>query len=813
MVLPPAIAASSDQPAPRQTLPTGGSDANTSNADAQAGRRVFLRIGGGAPGSNRVIYHQMTPVLHPDDVLSTASMRLQLQQLDHTLRNHELHLLAMQTARDNLDVENLDQIHFSDLQIQSIETRIRQIVVLRSAVAQRLVAAEAELAQQESSQAQAPPSVAAPTETPHWQTTTVELQELSSPQPQPVSIAGGSATIAGGSDTVQPQPQQQRATLHGTISRNDSAREHAIEIPVGVNNLRMHVNRTGHQIVTTPNSIGQQVQIAIPHVRLAPLETLQLPFERRSSDEDDASEEQRRFQCAICFEYMQDPASCGSCSTRYCAPCIVRVARTPNRNKCPTCRTEITPEGIKRDGKLQMEIRQAARIRCACEGCDAILPLDKVQSHETQCKYVPMRCRYAPFGCGWKGRRMDVPHHETVCDLAKVSNLVEQFRQSRADHQHIIGHIQQRLSGTTDMMEVHHRLLARLQPHPTNLFDLANIVYTATCTPAMLLFNRDVWRMFLSADQGRAAVCNFLYLLPSFVLIARCAGMGYRTFLFVGETTSIDDYLREMEKVLLSVTVVLTGVLIGLCFFLDHASCTAFSNYNIRGWERKFLHDLVSLSFCVLFFMAVEFDGAFTKAGIVWMMVCTSTCFFPSLVMTILSRSSGIVDITTEKILSSGRAAEVVIFGVRYGLLANFLGVLPTLDAFCLLQLFQGKFSQISTWNLTMTDDGILSQVPNDVRMFYAGTRLAVKALEFVGDKRSPVDTILGLMLLPLVNKVVYQLTLLGVEIGSKMIGRALHTQGQLVVNPMNISSVYDGMGITSFAVWTMLLGGIALSF
>lgn len=806
MVLPNDNAESLDQPTSRQTLPNGGSDANTSNANApssiaQAGRRVYeLQIRGGAPGSNHVIHHQLIPVLRPQaEVLLPAAMRLQVQrsqvqQLDHMIQHHEQQLLAVQRARQNLDVAS--QIQISDLQIQSLETRIRQNVNLRSAIAQLLVTAEADLAQQELSQTQAPPMVAAPAEiiSHDWQTTTVELQESSPAHPQPVSDASGNSTIADGSDTAQPQQQPQLATLHGRISRNHTAQEHTIEIPVGVSNLRMH-------------------QIMIPHVRLMSLEAEQLPFQRRTSDEDSASEEQRRFQCAICFEFMQDPASCGSCSTRYCAPCIIRVARTPRHNKCPTCRTEITPEGIKRDAELKMEIRQAARIRCAYEGCDAILPLDQVQAHETQCTYVPMRCRYAPFGCGWKGRRMDIPHHESVCDLAKISNLVEQFRQSRADHQHIIGHIQQRLSGTNDMMEVHNRLLSRLQRHPTNLLDLGNIVYTATCTPAMLLFNRDVWRMFLSTDQGRAAVCNFLYLLPSFVLIARCAGMGYRTFLFVGETTSMDDYLREMEKVLLSVTVVLTGVLIGLCFFLDHASCTAFSNYNIRGWERKFLQDLVSCSFCGFIFLAAEFDGAFIKAGIVWMMVCTSTCFFPSLVITILSRSSGIVDINTEKNLSSGRAAGVVIFGVRYGLLANFLGVLPTLDAFYLLQLFQRKFSHISTWNLTMTDDGILSQVPDAVRMFYAGTRLAVKALEFVGDNRSPVDTILGLMLLPLVNKVVYQLTQLGVEIGNRMIGRALRAQGELVVNPMNVSSVYDGMGITSFAVWTMLLGGIALSF
>ena len=148
-------------------------------------------------------------------------------------------------------------------------------------------------------------------------------------------------------------------------------------------------------------------------------------------------------------EFLQDPASCGQCQSRFCLNCIRRVARMAGANtlaKCPTCRCEFSTSDIRRDSELRERMQRANTVECQYQGCSAQLSLNQVKSHEQSCLFVPLKCRYATFGCDWKGTRQLLTEHESICPLMQVSDLVEQFRQTRADHEHSLNLLQTRVS-------------------------------------------------------------------------------------------------------------------------------------------------------------------------------------------------------------------------------------------------------------------------------------------------------------------------------------------------------------------------------
>jgi hypothetical protein len=133
--------------------------------------------------------------------------------------------------------------------------------------------------------------------------------------------------------------------------------------------------------------------------------------------------------------------------------------------KCPTCRCEFQMSDITLDADLKERIQRANTVTCQYEGCNAQLSLNQVAIHEQTCLFVPIKCRYASFGCEWKGTRQTLVEHEATCSLMQVSNLVEQFRQTRADHGHALNHLQTRVC----IHELRDVLLH---------FDLANCCYS-----------------------------------------------------------------------------------------------------------------------------------------------------------------------------------------------------------------------------------------------------------------------------------------------------------------------------------------------
>ena len=143
-----------------------------------------------------------------------------------------------------------------------------------------------------------------------------------------------------------------------------------------------------------------------------------------TDDEEDTKKKQlKKFECALCVEYMENPVGCGntSCDSRFCDVCLKKVivnaaAQTLGNQleaKCPHCRKVFTAQSIKEDKELKKEMDECTdTVKCQYSGCDTQLSIGIVKLHEATCPYQQLKCRYSDWGCEWIGRRMDLSDHE-----------------------------------------------------------------------------------------------------------------------------------------------------------------------------------------------------------------------------------------------------------------------------------------------------------------------------------------------------------------------------------------------------------------
>ena len=255
-----------------------------------------------------------------------------------------------------------------------------------------------------------------------------------------------------------------RVRIH--ISANGSS------IPQNVAGYRIHGHRNQiiyenvnplqnqtHRITLGGYGSGLQ-RIPMPQIMpappLPPLEPLPLPHLRSHSNDDD---EMKKFECAICFEYLNVPVYCGSCPVRFCKGCLEKVIvqdlqrsataaaeaaaqynnTTPAQPsaRCPHCRTPINH--IQFDYTLQSEMNACSKsIQCPFEGCEAALTLKDLSNHEKSCLFLPLKCRYHQWGCEWSGTLSDLPSHEEVCELNKIKSVIERIRGGHWELSHVM---------------------------------------------------------------------------------------------------------------------------------------------------------------------------------------------------------------------------------------------------------------------------------------------------------------------------------------------------------------------------------------
>mmetsp|Transcript_27180 Transcript_27180/g.48797 ORF Transcript_27180/g.48797 Transcript_27180/m.48797 type:complete len:335 (+) Transcript_27180:1482-2486(+) len=86
--------------------------------------------------------------------------------------------------------------------------------------------------------------------------------------------------------------------------------------------------------------------------------------------------------CTICSELLKHPVSCSACKSYLCSDCVFESDRLPQ--KCPHSDEDIVPVHRLLEQKLN-----SIQLYCSfkLKGCTALVTLDKVDGHESGCKF------------------------------------------------------------------------------------------------------------------------------------------------------------------------------------------------------------------------------------------------------------------------------------------------------------------------------------------------------------------------------------------------------------------------------------------
>jgi hypothetical protein len=221
---------------------------------------------------------------------------------------------------------------------------------------------------------------------------------------------------------------------------------------------------------------------------------------------------------------------------------------------------------------------------------------------------------------------------------------------------------------------------------------------------------------------------------------------------------------------------------------------------------RRFLQGMVPVLSFFLHYVAVHLGSGFLS----WLFLCICSAFFPSLVLAMIEMVNGLTRTRPTNVLSAGRALPVVLFGIRYGLVASLTGIPACLDA-VMVQSVLRQFESERLAPLFIKDDCFFTDIPRSVRIVYVSLHVLLTfAMWNAGMPLSLFDSLFACVLLHLVNYLVNNLFTLGNTVATCMYEQA---KENVLANQAGVRKVCNLTGSLSFVVWLLLLGGIVLAY
>lgn len=456
----------------------------------------------------------------------------------------------------------------------------------------------------------------------------------------------------------------------------------------------------------------------MPPPPLPPLEPQPVPHSRNHDNNDNNNDPSlKKFECPICFEYLDTPVGCGStsCPNRFCKKCLHRVilqdmhrsSSSANNNtsqqqqqqpkpKCPHCRTVIHPSSVRLDLGLVSEMNACtALIPCPYDDCNEELPLGELAAHEKSCPHLQLKCRYEPFGCAWTGKESDLSRHETdECRFFKEwSGIIDTIRKSHWEMKHAINQHHGFMGLNHALVHSNRQLIDQRHNNCAgNVMYVVQMAWEATCFPDRFVVNGGAWSTGVDLELGM--VCNQVYMWPFFGVALRVASAGMQhlvrllNILLLEENNSGEMMSDEMwdllDTICIALAISVVGVLIVTCFYIDAKSPVAWTSYNITSLTgaQPMIQHIAAACMVILTFGWMDFFGSI-RGFFLWSLVSTLslgyTSFFSGMIQK-LCRS-------TTQVHEMARNRSIVIFGLRYGLLIHTCDFIPSVGAMLVFHL------------------------------------------------------------------------------------------------------------------------------
>ena len=402
-------------------------------------------------------------------------------------------------------------------------------------------------------------------------------------------------------------------------------------------------------------------------------------------------EERRKFECAVCFEFMDTPVGCGSCRTRFCRLCLERIAKQGGSSPlCSHCRAPFTLESIKVDDELQEDINNSTETTtCPFRGCGKQVSINALKLHEAQCGHIHMKCKFSEWGCEWIGKRMDLENHDkNECEFRnEMGRLVDAIRLKTLNQAEEIARLQS--TRVNQAVNLHTRRMLMIRGRNAgNVFDVLAMTYEACCFPGRFAATKDMWGNMVSQDHPRSMALNILLTLPPIIMISKCTFWAFFDLSNTFTPQQIYDagligVLIHFHQVIVPTCATMFAVIVMIS---DEANATQWSVMPLpQGEGYPLPRDAVAVSF----FMALFFFGEYWEywPGIMLHIVTfASTVSFASCVARILEKVSGSEEKDT---LKKSRMWSTMVFALRYSCLFQICRPYAAVKGIILVRLAQ----------------------------------------------------------------------------------------------------------------------------
>jgi len=461
------------------------------------------------------------------------------------------------------------------------------------------------------------------------------------------------------------------------------------------------------------------------------------PNQQRDSTSID-DDELKNYECAVCFEIMSTPVGCGSCETRFCRPCLERVAKQGGtRPKCSHCRAPFTLESIQVDEALQEEMKNSLEtVLCPFRGCGKTIPINAIKLHEEQCDHMKMKCKFSEWGCEWIGKKKDLEHHDNhECEFRnEMGRLVNAVREKVLNQAQAIARLRDTGVYQAVNRNTRHMLMVRGR-NAGNIFDVLALSYEAICFPDRLAASKEMWGDMVNPYQhirSYAMVFNVLLVFPLILCMAKfpfwmaidLANMTPRRMHKLGITGLWEEFHMTLMVIPLTLFTV-SGMIIDTTS--NGGNSTQWFKVPLPGTNKRYplIRDCIAIFVFVLYNAFVDF--MYFWPGIA-LLLCTFsfTVFFSSCVATILEKVNGSESDTLKKCC---KMWSVMVFALRYLCLYKLCYVHQILKGVVVLRLARHATSKhFKNFNFTLEEtECFFSAIPPSI---YVAIGVAMTAMD-----------------------------------------------------------------------------------
>ncbi|KAB0362869.1 E3 ubiquitin-protein ligase NRDP1 isoform X2 [Muntiacus reevesi] len=173
--------------------------------------------------------------------------------------------------------------------------------------------------------------------------------------------------------------------------------------------------------------------------------------------------------CPICSGVLEEPVQAPHCEHAFCNACITQWFS--QQQTCPVDRSVVTVAHLRPVPRIMRNMLSKLQIACdnAVFGCSAIVRLDNLMSHLSDCEHNPKRPVTCEQGCGLEMPKDELPNHNCIKHLRSVvqqqQTRIAELEKASAEHRHQLAEQKRDIQ----LLKAYMRAIRSVNPNLQNL--------------------------------------------------------------------------------------------------------------------------------------------------------------------------------------------------------------------------------------------------------------------------------------------------------------------------------------------------------